>query len=111
MSASTFNGTTITVLADGVPRKYAADVSVRHMPGGSISYVDIGGQTLRVLDLSVLFTSGSDALAFEAQVGVVASLVVFDGTYTALLSSIQRVSRGVNTSGPTVLNVEFYIIA
>jgi hypothetical protein len=109
--ASSFNGVAMTVLADGVPRKYAGDINVRHMPGSDISYVDVGGQTLRVLDLSVLFTSGAAALAFEAQVGVSGSLVIFDGTYNALLSSIQRVSRGVNTNGPTVLNLEFYLLS
>jgi hypothetical protein len=108
--ASSFNGVTITVLADGTPRKFAGDIVVRHIPGGTISYVDIGGSTLRVLDLSLLFLSGSDAVSFESQVGQQGTLIVSDGTYTALLSSLQRTSRGVATSGPTVLTAEFYIL-
>lgn len=112
--ASSFvvGGTTypLLVTADGVPKKFAADISVRKMPGGSVTYIDIGGPTLRELSLSVLFLTGSAALAFEPAVGQVGTLTVFDGTYTALCRDMQRISRGVAVSGPTVLTVEFLLL-
>lgn len=107
---TSFAGVPIMVLADGVPRKTAADVTLDHIPGGAITYVDIGGQNLLVLDLSLLFLSGSAALDFEALEGTAGQLVCFDGTYPlVVLQSLQRSSRGVTTSGPTVLSAEFLL--
>ena len=107
---SSFNSITIFVLADGIPRKSAADVTIRHMPGGSTSYIDIGGPQLQELDLSLYFPDSADAVSFEAQEGVVATLVVPDGTYTALLMTLTRTTRGLSTTGDTVLQAAFMLL-
>ena len=109
--ATSFNGvTTFLVLADGVPRTSVADVSVRHMPGGSTTYVDIGGAQLKRLDLSLLFLLATDAISFEAQLGQVGTLVYADGTYQALLLTLSRTSRGLSTAGDTVMQAEFLLL-
>ena len=108
--ASSFNGVTIYVLADGTPRKTNADVNIRHIPGGNQSFVDIGGQNLRVLDLSLYFEYAADSVSFEAQMGQVGTLVIPDGTFTAVLTQLARISRGLSTTGDAVLQCEFNLL-
>ena len=108
--STSFNGTPIIILADGNPRKSQPDVSTRHIPGGNATYVDIGGQNLRVLDLAILFLVATDGVAFEAQQGVTGTLITADGTYTALLTSIQRTTRALSTTGDSVLQCEFILL-
>ena len=107
---SSFAGTTIYVLADGIPRKSAADVTIRHMPGGNTSYIDIGGRQLQELDLSLYFAAALDAVAFEGLEGTVGTLEVPDGTYTALLMTLQRTTRGLSSTGDTVLTATFMLL-
>lgn len=106
----------LSVLADGVPRKTSPDISLRHIPGGATTYIDIGGANLLTIDLSVLFTTGSWAIAYEALEGQPGTLVgaVTDiggsaGSVPVIFNSIQRMSRGVNTAGPVVLSIDFII--
>lgn len=94
---SAFRGRPITVLADGVPRKYASDVTTEHIPGGGVTYVDLGGQGLITLSLSLLFRPASDTRDFEDLDGTAGRLCCFDGNYaTAVLQVQGRSSRGVN---------------
>ena len=108
--STSFNSIPILVLADGIPRKSTADVTIRHMPGGSTSYIDIGGPQLKELDLSLYFGDSSDAVSFESQLGVVGALIVPDGTYTALLMTLTRTTRGLSTTGDTVLAAAFQLL-
>ena len=108
--SSSFNGVSISVLADGIPRKSAADVSVRHIAGGNQTYVDVGGQQLQVLDLSLLFLAAADAVSFEGQLGQTGTLITPDGTRQALLTSLTRTTRGLSSSGDTVLQAEFQLL-
>ena len=105
-----FNGITLIITKDGVPRKTTADVSIRHMPGGAYTYIDIGGATLPRLDLACFFRLAVDALAFEAQLGNVGTLVCMDGTFTALLLSLSRTARGLSAAGETILTAEFVLL-
>ena len=108
--ASSFRGTPITVLAGDVPRHVAPERSVRKIPGGPVSYIDVAGPALPTLTLRLLFMSESDALAFEAQSGQNGSLVIFDGTWPAFCDTMDRASRSVNTDGTTEMIVSFLIL-
>jgi hypothetical protein len=106
----------LIVLADGVPRKATPEVSVRHIPGGYTSYVDLGGATLPEIDVSARFDVAADALAFEqlqgqagTLVGAVADIGGTGGSVPVVLADVQRTSRGLTTQGPIVLALRFLI--
>lgn len=110
VSTSSFNSVPITVLAGDVPRHVAPERSVRKIPGGAVSYIDVAGPALPTLTLRLLFLSEADALAFEAQSGQDGSLVIFDGTWPAFCDGMDRASRSVNDDGTTELSVSFVIL-
>lgn len=94
--ADSFAGTSITVLGDpDVQRTAASNVTERHIPWGNANYVDLGGQSMPHVKLTLRWLTTADFLAFEALVGTSGSLVYCDGTYTAILVSATRKNHGV----------------
>lgn len=108
--ATSFNGITIFVLADDVPRTLQADISIRHIPGGATSYVDVGGPQLRQIVYSLLFETGTDLLNFEAQLGQNGTLSTFDGTYQAILLNMRRTAHGAMAGGEAVAQCTFALV-
>jgi hypothetical protein len=51
----TFNGVTLNVEAVGPPYEQAADISVRHIPGSAVDYIDVGGVTAPTLTYTLFF--------------------------------------------------------
>lgn len=109
--ASSFGGVTIFPLPDGVRRQTALTYTERQISGSDLTVIDKSGKVLRHLHLTLLFEDGGDALAFESLVGEQGSLVMFDGTYDALLVALERTSRGVTVQGPTELSAEFVLLS
>lgn len=94
--ADTYSGIAITVLGDpDIPRTATSNVTERHIPWGNVNYVDLGGQNMPHLKLTLRWTATADYLTFEALVGTSNSLVYADGTYTAILVSATRKNHGV----------------
>lgn len=108
--ADSFNGITIVVSNETTPRTVKADVSIRHMPGGSNTYIDNPGPNLVELDLVLFFQYGSDALAFEAQLGQVGTLSIYEGVWTALLSSLTRSNKNIGANQETTLQAVFTLL-
>ena len=109
--ADSFNGVPIFVLATDVPKVMNAFVTERHVPYSQNNFVDLGGAGLRHIVLDLLFKVGADAITFEAQNGVQGTLVCFEGTYTAILTSIRRTAHGVSAGGEAVLACDFLIVS
>lgn len=100
------------ILATDVPRTTAVNVSERHIPGGNINYVDVGGLGLAHLVLDLLFEKPVDLLNFENAYGQVGTLTNFDGhTYSAIPTNPRRTAHGASAGGETVVQVDFLILA
>lgn len=110
MAQASFNGVNIFVLADDVPRTLQADISIRHIPGGNVSYIDNAGPQLRQINYTLLFQLGSDMLAFEGQLGNVGLLSTFDGDFNALLLTMRRVAHGAQAGGECVAQCTFALM-
>jgi hypothetical protein len=90
---ATFNGASFRILHGGHQRKREAAVSVRHIPGSDMSYVDLGGRMAGGGSYSVYFESYGQYTALLAQIGQQGSLTYHDGTFTAILTSLTLNTR------------------
>ena len=108
--ADSFGSINFTVLAAGMQRVQSAAIAVTHIPGGTVSYVDYGGQTLRELGYDLLLTEVAYG-SLEAVVGGTATLTTtVDGTISsALLQSLARRQR-VPVSGTTIAVAAFAVV-
>jgi len=108
--ADSFGTIPFTALAADMTRVQAAAITVTHIPGGSVSYVDYGGQTLREQSLTLLLSEANYYL-LEGTVGGTAALTtVIDGTIScALLTSLQRNQR-IPVSGTTFAQANFIVV-
>lgn len=91
--ANTFGGVTLTIRDRSISREDGADVSVRHIPGGSTSYVDLGGTTAPTLKMKLFFETFADYLTVAALVNTEDTLVYDDGTFTAVLRGLSLSDR------------------
>jgi hypothetical protein len=106
----TFAGITINVEAVGPGRTQESDTSVRHIPGSSQTYVDLGGLPARTLSYTLFFSTHADFVTMEGHVGTQDTLVsTADGTNTAILLSLKRTERNLSTAGETSATAEFLI--
>ena len=99
------------ILGAGMVRTQSAEISVTHIPGGDVSYVDFGGLLPVQLSYQLVMTQAM-YLAMEGLVGGTASLTttIGDGTITsAMLMGVERKSR-VPVSGTTFASAEFLVI-
>lgn len=108
--ADSFGSINFTVLATGMQRTQSAAIAVTHIPGGTVSYVDYGGQTLRQLGYDLLLTEVAYG-SLEAVVGGTAVLTTaVDGTISsALLQSLARRQR-VPVSGTAFAVASFMVV-
>jgi hypothetical protein len=108
--AESFGTINFTVLQAGLGRTQGADVTIMHIPGGTVSYVDYGGQTLRSLSYGLLLTEASYQ-ALEGTVGGTAALTTnVDGTISsAVLMGLTR-DRRIPVSGTTFATANFSVV-
>jgi hypothetical protein len=106
----------LIVLGDGVPRRVAPEMSIRHIPGGAVWYVDRSGPGLPTIDVSARFDVAADALTVEGLqgqagtlVGAIADIGGSAGSVPVILNTVQRTSRGLHNQGPIVLALQFLI--
>jgi hypothetical protein len=90
---ASFDGAAFRQRVYALPLEVTADVSVRRIPGGNTSYVDVGGVNLQRLSITAHLTSDAQRIALAAKVGTQGSLVYEDGTVTAVLVSMRRSQR------------------
>lgn len=91
--ADSWSGVGITMLTQPLTRRQGADVNIRHIPGGNVSYIDRAGQTARTISVSLLFATYNAYSAFEATVNNQSTLVYVDGGFTATLISCTQNRR------------------
>ena len=98
-----FGSAAIAIDVASVPASQSANVTERHIPGGAISYVDIGGRSFSHLTLTLKWDNLADYVSqFEGLVGTRANLVCFDGMLDAKLLSVNRTPFGVSGGGKLV---------
>lgn len=99
------------ILADGNDERTDALQSVRHMPGGSSTYVDLGGRLPRMVPARLLFASEANYKSFRALTNTTQTLIDAadsDGPFAAVLMA--PVTREDRHPGGTVLaRAEFLI--
>jgi hypothetical protein len=66
-------------------RSRDAEIAVRHVPGGEVVFVDVGGLQPRRWDLELLHATPADYDALEDLVGQRGTFVWAEGSFDALL--------------------------
>jgi hypothetical protein len=109
--ADSFGTITFTVLQASLGRTQGAAVTIMHIPGGTVSYIDYGGQTARQLSYGLLLDETSYR-ALEGTVGGTAALTTtIDGTISsAVLMGLTRDQR-IPVSGTTFATAAFTVVA
>jgi hypothetical protein len=95
----TVSGTAITfrVLLDGAELGRVSALSVRHVPGGNVTYLDDGGLEAPTLQCRVKLSAFTDLVALQALQGQSGTLSYGEASYTAVLRSCRRTRvMGVN---------------
>ena len=105
---ATFDSITIAVRIEPPGGQDDSDVSEIHIPGGNVTYFDIGGRIGGKLSLQLRLTDATYA-TLRALVSTQATLTYEGGTYTgALLKSLKRTFRNP-TDGTTLADAEFIL--
>jgi hypothetical protein len=104
---------TFRLLLDGNELSQPPAMSVRHIPGGNVTYTDFGGLEAPRMKGRVLLTNYPDILALQALQGQSGTLIYTEGilpiTLTATLMSLTR-TKAVGGSGDRhYCSVEFLI--
>jgi hypothetical protein len=91
MDAATFAGLTIWIDGEQMtPREVEAAVSVRHIPGGNTSYIDLGGVNVQTLSVTIFLQNNAEYTALFSRVGTVGSLNYYGGSFQAILNSLSQ---------------------
>src|SRR3954471_5422307 len=93
--------TTITfnLLLDGATFSQQATVSVEHIPGGNVNYIDLGGQEEPIFPCRARLTSFADLVSLMSIAGLAGTLTYDEATYTAILRSCARSRALGNVAG------------
>lgn len=99
------------VVGPQVPDSLEIDYTVRHVPGGSVNIVDIGGPKPRTLTLTLFFTAEADYHALLGQIGNNAILTIdeYPSGVNALLVSLVRQERALGTNHETTAQAVFLL--
>lgn len=108
---ASFDGTTIYILQRdrSLPLDYDSEISVRHIPGGDSSVVDLGGKTLAGLSLPLRFANQAAFDTIAAKRQTQGTLVYDAGTYTAILKRLRQTRY--HKDGTNEADAEFVIIS
>lgn len=104
MATASFDGVSFDAMADPLSWTKSADVNVRHIPGGNISYVDLGGIVARTINLTIYITA-ANLVTLLGKVGASGSLVYIEETVTAILQNISRQERQIAADSGTTMYV------
>lgn len=111
--AESFGGIAFKVLVTGgqFPLPVAkANVNVRHIPGGNINYVDIGGLDIKRVNPNVTIASMSAYASLYALLGTTGTLIYDGVTYSgAIFSDIGSPMFYEGGSGMVTTTLEFLI--
>ena len=110
--ADTFGTITFDVLATTPGGELAVEVSHMHIPGGSTSYMDIGGVLPETLELACHFATDAvyDTMRAALRGTASATLAYWGGTYpSVLLTDLRRTFRA--PSGHNFADATFVDIA
>lgn len=101
------------VAAGPVARDQTADVSIRHIPGGNVTFVDAAGSRARMLTLDLFFAAKGDYDGMELAVGTsdVLTYVDYPSGIEAVLISLVRTGRGLSTTGETMATASFVLLS
>jgi len=81
-------------LADKMPRDQPSDVALHPIPGGNVTYIDLGGQRPQQNRIGILCLTDAEFVALESVVNQQGTLEMrLDGTWTAVLRGTHRVKR------------------
>lgn len=103
-----FDGATFTILRGQEDRTREADVSVRRVPGGDVTVIDLGGVGPERLSVPILLADEAEYQALRAKVGVQGTLVWAEGTHTAIL--VRLGAGNVYPSGQRQATAEFLLL-
>jgi hypothetical protein len=81
-------------LADKTPRDQPSDVNLHPIPGGNVTFVDLGGQRPQQNKIGILCLTDAEFAALEAVVNSTGTLEMqLDGVWSAVLRGTHRVKR------------------
>lgn len=110
--ATTFQvgGTIITfrLLLAGAELARASATTVRHIPGGNISYLDHGGLELPTLKGQAQLVSFADLILLQSIQDASGTLTYSEAVYTATLRSCSR-TKATGRGDVQFANVEFVL--
>lgn len=111
--AESFGGISFKVLVTGglfpIPTA-KANINVRHIPGGNINYVDIGGLDIKRVNPNVTIDSMTDFAALYALLGTTGTLIYNSVTYAgAIFSDIGSPNLYEGGTGIVTTSLEFLI--
>ena len=107
----TFGSASFSALFSGATLVDSAEITELHIPGGSISYIDIGGRMPSRVDLSLYFPIEASYMGLRTSVGkTTSSPLTFPGgsAASAVLVNLQRTYR--HTDGATLADGTFVIL-
>lgn len=104
---ATFGGLTFVLIATKPGFSQQGTVSVRHIPGGNTSYVDVAGRELPSMSGRVHLTTLADFTTLRGLVGTSGTLVYSEGSFAAVLIGVSR--DRVMPSGRQIVDVEFVL--
>lgn len=108
-TTDTFGAVNFSVLSDGRGRNTGSDVSVRHIPGGNVTYIDRGGRHHTVLRLTLYIPDPAELAALEAKANDEDTLTYLEGIATAILENVD--SSDYWTDGQQRVTATFHVVA
>lgn len=85
------------------------EVSIRHIPGSNINYVDISGVLTNQRTYTLYFDDPNNYFALRNKVGTIDTLTDIDGTHVnTLLKSLKR-QRRFQGGGQTLASAQFIV--
>ena len=105
-----FGAVTFGVRIDGAQQETSSEMSEMHIPGGSVTIVDIGGALPVRYNYELYFTTDDDYASMRALVGTSATLTAYGVTTgTAYLKSLRRTWTNPVGDNQTTATAEFIV--
>lgn len=101
---------TFGLLLEGSGFSRQAAVSVEHIPGGNVNYIDLGGLEEPIFPCRGLLASFADLVSMMGIAGLSGTLIYSEATYTAVLRSCKRSKALGNTAGTQFADLEFVLV-
>lgn len=111
MATFTVGGTIVTfaLLLDGAELAQQAAVSVEHIPGGNVNYIDTGGLEAPTFKCRARLDTFAVLTALRALLGVTGTLTYSEAVYTAVLRSVAR-TRAMGRGDVQFATLDFVLV-